>query len=233
MKAVATALARQLSKAEIRLYRETLAWGGPQNPLGSVQQDFIDVLDEEDLEGTLLSPALVKRFARNARRRRHDVLAERLEHIRIAEAVFAPSVRLFSYLLARQNQTVDDVVGAIRKAWGKRVTGIDVAGFRALRNDVVAATSVATADRLESVAVTLDAGDYDGLVRRLIDQNTAVMRDRGGAAAWIAIENERLRVRFRDEVDALPDKDALPELWSSPYFLDSLRSVAAELREGR
>jgi hypothetical protein len=80
--------------------------------------------------------------------------------------------------------------------------------------------------------VALDSGDYESLVRRLIEQNAAVMRDRGGASPWVVLENDRLRIRFRDEVEDLPPKEELPQLWSSPYFLDSLRAVAAELRDG-
>jgi hypothetical protein len=234
IKAVATALSPQLTKAETALYRETLAWGGPQNPLGSLQRSFVDVLDDVDLDRAMrLNPRLVDACARAARRQKHTVLAERLEQIGTAEAVFAPCVHLFAFLLARQNQSITDVVASVHKAWGKRVPGIDVEGFRALRGDVVQATSLEMADRLEGIGVALDAGDYEGLVRRLIEQNAAVMRDRGGASPWIALENDRLRIRFRDEVDALPSKEALPQLWSSPYFIDSLRAIAAELREGQ
>lgn len=233
VKAVATALSPKLTKGETALYRETLAWGGPDNPLGQQQRAFVDVLDEVDLDRTVrLNPRLVDSFAKAARRQKQTVLAERLERIRVAEAVFAPCVHLFTFILARQNQSVDDVVTAVRKAWGKRVPGIDVAGFNDLRADVAGATSPETATRLEAIAVALDAGDYESLVLRLIDQNGAVMRDRGGAAPWVVLENNRLRIRFRDEVDELPTKDDLPHLWSSPYFLDSLRSLSAELREG-
>ena len=233
IKAVAAALSPRLTKTETQLYRETLAWGGTQNPLGSVQQAFVEVLDEEDRErGVRLSASLIARFAKTARRRRHEVLYERLERIRVAEAVFAPCVHLFSFLLARQSQTVDSIVDTIRSAWGKRVPGIDVTGFTGLREEIIAATSVEVADRLQAIAVALDAGDYESVVRRLIEQNGAVMRDRGGAAPWVVLENDRLRIRFRDEVEALPEKKDLPLLWSSPYFLESLRAVTFELREG-
>lgn len=232
IKAVATAMSPKLTKTETALYRETLAWGGPKNPLGGLQRSFVDVLDEVDLDRTVrLNPRLVEACARAARRQKHSMLAERLEQICVAEGVFAPCVHLFTFLLARQNQSVVDVVAAVRKAWGKRVPGIDVDGFRALRSDVVQATSTEMADRLEVIAVALDAGDYESLVRRLIEQNAAVMRDRGGASPWISLENDRLRIRFRDELDELPSKEDLPQLWSSPYFLDSLRAIAAELRE--
>jgi hypothetical protein len=40
-----------------------------------------------------------------------------------------------------------------------------------------------------------------------------------------------LHVRYRDERGSLPKREQLPSLWRFPYFLDSLRSVAAALQE--
>ena len=56
------------------------------------------------------------------------------------------------------------------------------------------------------------------------------MAARGGAP-WIEKRQGKLHVRFRDEQGSLPHRKRSPHFWRFPYFLDSLRSVAAALKE--
>ncbi len=56
------------------------------------------------------------------------------------------------------------------------------------------------------------------------------MAARGGAP-WIEQRGGKLQVRFRDEQGALPSRDEIAAAWRFPYFLDSLRSVAAALSD--
>ena len=87
-----------------------------------------------------------------------------------------------------------------------------------------------TGQRWLAIAQTMSEGDYEGLIRLLLVQNRAVMQLRGGAAAWIELQNDRLHVRMSDEHGELPDKQDLPTLWRFPYFLDSLYAVTRELK---
>jgi hypothetical protein len=75
---------------------------------------------------------------------------------------------------------------------------------------------------LVHVAEALTSGRYVDVLRLLIEHNGSVMRARGGAAAWIRIEKEKLDVRFRDESVALEPPDQLAAPWSNTYFLNSL-----------
>jgi hypothetical protein len=56
------------------------------------------------------------------------------------------------------------------------------------------------------------------------------MKQRGSAAPWIEMKGQRLHIRFRDELAELPKRKALPALWRSPYFLESLRSMTRQVR---
>ena len=53
------------------------------------------------------------------------------------------------------------------------------------------------------------------------------------AAPWVRIDDRGcLDVRYRSTETKLPEGDALATLWSNPYFLDALKAIALQLRDG-
>jgi hypothetical protein len=101
--------------------------------------------------------------------------------------------------------------------------------FRELRGEV-GGDDLVVGDHWVSIADALAGGDYETLINLLIEQNKHVMLKRGGAP-WIEKRYGKLHVHFAEEKGPLPQRDELASMWRFPYFLDSLRSVAAALRE--
>jgi hypothetical protein len=56
------------------------------------------------------------------------------------------------------------------------------------------------------------------------------MQRRHGAAAWIAIEGGRLRVRLADERAELTSVADAENRWRSTYFINALWRVARKVR---
>jgi len=154
-------------------------------------------------------------------------LAHRLSRIRTSETVLAPVSVLFTHLLGFDGKSIDSVTTRVRDAWGQGLRTVDAEAFGDLRGEI-SAGDVANGDRWGGIGNALARGDYSNLVELLIEQNKMVMDARGGAP-WIEKRQGRLHVRFRDEQGELPRREDLSKLWRFPYFLDSLRSVAAVL----
>jgi hypothetical protein len=156
-------------------------------------------------------------------------LAHRLHRIQTSESVLAPASAVFTHLLGLENKDLDGTVKRLRDQWGGGLRTVNAADFRELHGEIGANDS-ATGDRWVRIAEALAGGEYGELIEFLILQNKAVMAARGGAP-WLEIQGGKLSVRFRDEHGSLPSREQLPSLWRFPYFLDSLRTVAAALRE--
>jgi len=231
------AVARLVSPARCAREREFYAYhlrdGGPQDSTGGRQRQLATLLDHTHSAGGFAwSPSTVAALAREARGRGDDWrdLGQRLERIRTCEAVLAPASLLFTHLLGLDGTRVAAIAGRLQREWGDRVTSIVVPAFEELHGDLGAGVAEVGARWIE-IARAAAAGAYERLIELLVEQNAWVMANRGGAP-WIATSEGRLRVRFRDEEGALPRRDDLPHLWRFSYFLDSLRLVAASLREG-
>lgn len=230
LETVARLLHRRVFAAERDFYRTYLLHGGPQDKTGGLQRQLASLL-----EGTLtisdfmLSPSSVAALTKEARARGMAELANRLERINTAERVLAPMSMLFSHLLGMDGRTSDDLVHRVRKAWGSGLTSIDSEAFRQLRAEM-GVESPEVGDRWVVIAEAGREGRYGDLVDLLIEQNAWVMSRRNGVP-WLEKRNGRFHVRFRDEQGELPKRKELANLWRFPYFLDSLRSVAARLKE--
>jgi hypothetical protein len=83
-------------------------------------------------------------------------------------------------------------------------------------------------ERLVQVAATLSDGNYAEAILLLLKQNEAVMQARGGGA-WVRVENGQLDVRLRAEERGLTPATDLPDLWSNPYFLNSLKRLGMQI----
>ena len=224
---IAACLKPKLFGTERSFYLRHLVDGGPSETTDGRQPRLADLLNETlTSDGFTWSPGMVGHLAKRARRQGADwhALAYRLDRIRSAETVFAPSSLLFSYLLGKDGQKLVDVAADLRKQWGAGVSSVDLAGFEELR-DELGADSKDVAARWIAISKAFKGGDYETLVQLLATQNQEVMKDRGGLA-WLDIANKKLVVRFRDEQGWLPSREQLPTLWRFPYFLESLRQIS-------
>ena len=226
---VGAMLAKPLHSGEIAFYRKHLLNGG-DNASAAVQATLATLLERPNAEAFELGHLNMARLAEDARREGAVgmVLAERLDRIRACEAVLAPMSRLFAFLLGEDGETLAAVDGKLRRQWGARVPAINLAAFEGLR--VYLPPNDTDAQRWLAVAGHASRGEYVALVRELVGVNRAVMGARGGAA-WIELEGDRLRVRYREESGRLPTREELHDLWVFPYFIDSLRTIGLALRE--
>jgi hypothetical protein len=230
--AIARVLDRRLAAAEREVYREHLLFGGPEDKTAGGQALLATVL-ESTLEDDRWTPSRVRHLAKQCRTQdAGTMVAERLEHIRTAELLLAPSASLFGLILASDGQTIAEVSRVIRQHWGNSMRTIDVGAVASLESDLRDSTGEGeTGQRWVRVARTLAGGDFEDAVNLLMEQNRFVMKVRGGAAPWVEVTNGRLRVRFLDDNSgALPKRSELPEYWRHSYFLDSLQKIAFTLR---
>jgi hypothetical protein len=234
--AIAKTLVRQLLAAERQIYRDHLLLGLADDRTGGCQAVLA-----EALESTLgqpswaLSPESVRRLARTCASAggAGETVVYHLERIRTCEFLLAPAAALFDLLLGCDGQTIAAVVRDVRKQWGRSLRTIDIEATQALGPELRDAQGdPESGDRWVQIARCLADGDYGGALKLLVVQNRAVMKARAGAGAWVDEEGGKLKVRFRDETEArFPEQSEFPGYWRHPYFIDSLRRIAADLRE--
>lgn len=235
LEAIAKVLAKRLSSAERETYRTHLLLGGPQDKTGGGQAILARAMEStfDDKDWTL-SPARLRHLAKRCRAAGDigNAVADRLERIRTAELLLAPSAALFGVMLASDGQTVAELSCVVRRHWGASVRTVDVDATASLETELRDSTGDAeTGRRWVKLARALAAGEFNDALALLMEQNAFVMEARAGAGPWVDLNNGRLRVRFRDEnVGELPDRSELPNFWRHSYFLDSLRTVALALQ---
>jgi hypothetical protein len=226
VRALGAALAPQLGREEISIYRHHLVHGGPQDPTSGRQRQLASLLDSTlHVPSFSFSPAVVSDFAKKARKRGEEwrFLEKHLLRIRIAEAVLAPSAALFSHVLGTHGRKVDELARRVRDQWSAGLRTVDVEGFKDVKDEMTAG-DVETGNRWFAIAEALSTGDYRQAIELLARQNATVMRARGGVP-WLEFRGDRIEVRYRDERGELPTRRELPHLWRFPYFLGSLRAV--------
>jgi len=156
-------------------------------------------------------------------------LAEALDRIRSIEPVLAALASAYSFLLRRNQSTPSEAASEIRETWGRGLLHLEIDRIRELGPRLSEAAGAESSARILQMAEVLRSGDYEGLVDLLLKHNAAVMKARGGAA-WISLDQGRLNVRLREESGELLPADELPDRWSNPYFLNSLKIVAARVK---
>jgi hypothetical protein len=235
LRAVAKVLQRRLLKAEREVFRDHLLLGGPQDRTSGAQAVLASAF-EATLNDRVwrLSPARVRHLAKFCRGfgDRGAYVAEKLERIRTCELLMAPSVVLYGFLLGSDGQTLAETAGVVRKQWGGAMSTIDLVATVDLEAELKEAVGDADVGACwMQIARAIAGGEYEEVLRLLLDQNRFVMKMRNGAAPWIELREGKLQVRFRDDnARSLPERDALPDLWIHSYFLDSLRAIAFALR---
>ncbi|GHJ08666.1 hypothetical protein TPA0907_30330 [Micromonospora humidisoli] len=220
--AVADVFRPVTSRREVDFYRHHLVEGGPADPTGGRQSRFALLLDARPTDSGLPSRPYLTAIADDAETRGWGDVADLVRRVIACESVLAPASLLFRYLLSRNGARLDDVAAELRVTCGERVDSVDPL-----------ATSVLPGPHWPRIAAALHGGDYPQLIRVLAERNGTVMRERGGALAWLEVTGQdQLRVRFRDEPADLPAGDHIPELWWYPYFIPSLVSVLRAIGKG-
>jgi protein-disulfide isomerase-like protein with CxxC motif len=233
--AVAKLLRRRVLSSEHAIYRAHLLLGGPADRTDGLQQLLANLLSEtlRDSEWAL-SARRVRQLARAAQAHGElgERLADRLERIRCCELLLAPAVSLFGYLIGSDGQSLQSIAEKIGTHWGALPT-IELDRLGLIERDLNDALGDAEATaRWLDLAQQLAAGDYQGAISTLIEHNAAVMKARSGAAPWVRLRGDNLEVLFREEQPSpLPKREELREHWLHPYFIESLRTMAAQLRE--
>jgi hypothetical protein len=238
IKSVAKVLRRRLLKPELEVFRKHLLLGGPEdNDRTHGGQAVLTAALKTTFheQEWWLTPARVLHLAKVCRGYGDEghLVADRLERIRTCEFLLAPSVFLYGLLLGSDGQTLSEVAGDARRQWGGVVRTINVDQAESLETELKEALGDDDAgSRWLRIARALADGKYEEVLRLLIDQNRYVMKARNGAAPWVELRVGKLHVLYRDDRESsLPEGKDLPNLWIHSYFLDSLRSIALELRD--
>jgi hypothetical protein len=143
-------------------------------------------------------------------------LAAKLDRIRRAEELLGAAAMLYDFLLEQNKQPLDKVSREMAKKFGEGLTWLNVADLKPVFGQ--------SCERLERLSVFLKQADYASACRELVDQNAAVMRERGGSA-WIVLNDDKLDVRFLDEGADLPALKVIRQPWVHSYFLNALKRV--------
>ena len=164
-----------------------------------------------------------------AARSEDDGLTQRLDRIVRLEAVLAPAMSLFDFVLTCHGREPGDVAEELTDRWGRSVPYIDATGNGDLLSEVCSASSETAKGCFDRCQRALDGGKYAEALDALLAWHEDVMRRRGGAAWVLIAENKRLDVRYRGAEQALPSGDKLSGLWRNGYFLPSLKAIIGQL----
>ena len=231
--AVFSALAQVLSESftgeEQRFYGEYLCDGAYAGNQRSARQEALRELlvDHIDLQAPTDRAEIMRLY--EAARSVDDDLAKCLHRIARVEAVLAPAMSVFDFLLTRHHRRLDNVADELTERWDTSVPNIDSEINQDLLvevNSVWAETGRQCFDRCQR---GLSSGDYRGALQALLEWHKHVMNTRGGAS-WVQVaEDGTLDVRYRGTEQELPLADELPELWRNGYFIDSLKAITRQL----
>ena len=216
---------RRLRADERAFYRDHLAWGGTSDSTNGRQRALAEILAGFDTKefGFPEFRAVQKKA------RKSEGLFLALEKIGRLERLIAPAALVFGFLQDRDRQAVPDVARQLGETWNRPLR-LDVQGIRALQPEFSRALqSQPEAELWMELAEGLSKAEYTRVIELLIGINTSVMQRRHGAAAWIAIEAGKIRVRLTDERAELTGVEDAENRWRSTYFINSLWRVAREV----
>lgn len=159
-------------------------------------------------------------------------LAEYLKRITHLEALLAPAGVIFDYILTQSGQRLKDVAAKLVNHWGGGVPNLDPSVFREILPEIRQMSTPEISAAVARSHEALTTGNFEEVVFSLLDWNAKVMAVRN-AAPWARLaEDGRIDVRYRGIERLLPHADRLPMLWHNSYFIDSLKSVTRQLRNG-
>lgn len=226
------------SPTERTFLRERLMFGGPGDATRTrgLQSVFAQVLGRTLAEADWrLSPESVSALAAGAQEiHGGEQLAAKLDRIRACELLLAPGVALFEFVLGCHGQAVEVIAQRLRAHWGAGLgKTINLDRTRELHGELGGwVDDRESGPRWMRLAQALVTGDYPTAIDTVLAQNAAVMKARGGAAAWADVRAGKVDVRFRDEqLGRLPDATELTHYWRHAYFIHALREITFALRE--
>ena len=193
------------------------------------QQRFRELLDHVDL-ATPSGRSGVVRLYELARPVDRD-LAYRLDRIVRTEAVLAPAMTLFDFMLTCHNRQLGDMAKELTERWDTPMPGVDAENNHDLLGEVGLVWSEVVRGCFDRCQQGLAGGNYRESLRALLEWHEHVMHSRGGASWVRAATDGTLDVRYRGEEQELPSRDELAELWRNGYFIDSLKAITRQLGE--
>jgi hypothetical protein len=155
-------------------------------------------------------------------------LADRLRRVSQLEALVAPAVEFFEFVLSRNAQKPEAIAKEVREAWGSGLPNLEQEAFQALLPEIQESTGPEIATEYDSLRAALEAGDYRAAIDAVLRWNKLVATARG-SAPWARIEQGQLDVRYRGEGGAFPKHADLDTLWQNPYFIGSLKAITRQL----
>lgn len=225
--ALSGVLAESFTSEEQHFYGQYLRDGlHVKNAAPGRQQRFRELLDRVDLA----TPS-----GRNGIVRLHELarpvdreLAYRLDRIVRLEAVLAPAMSLFDFMLTRHNGQLGNLAEELTRRWGTPVPGVDAEHNQDLLGEVGSVWSEVVRGCFDRCQWGL-AGNYRESLRALLEWHEHVMHSRGGASWVRAAADGTLDVRYRGAEQELPSRDELAVLWRNGYFIDSLKAITRQL----
>lgn len=158
-------------------------------------------------------------------------LGNHLDRIVRVEAVLAPVMSLFDFMLTCHRRELGDMAKDLADRWGDSVPNIDAEKNRDLLSEIGSVSSETVRGCFDRCQQGLSAGNYQEVLAALLEWHGSVMNARGGAS-WVRIgEDGRLDVGYRGAEQALPCGDELPTLWRNGYFIRPLKAIARQLKK--
>ena len=222
-------LPEEFTEEEQRFYGEHLRDGlHVNNAQSGLQRRFRELLVREgDLNSATNRPEIVR--LRDSARSVDDELANRLDRIARLEAVLAPAMSLFDFILTLHHRELGEAANELTDRWGTSVPNIDAAMNRDLLPDIGSVWSDRVLGCFDRCQQGLAGGNYREALSATIEWHKSVMNRRGGAS-WVEVEEGgKLDVRYRGAEQSLPTEDELPTLWRNGYFIPPLKAIIRQL----
>ena len=227
--ALSKVLPEEFTEDEQRFYGEHLRDGlHVKNARSGLQRRFRELLVQQgNLDSTTHRGDIVQ--LREAARLVDDELAIRLDRIARMEAVLAPAMSLFDFMLTLHHRELDEAADELTDRWGTSVPNIEAAMNRDLLPDIGSIWSDRVLGCFDRCQQGLAGGHYREALSALFEWHKSVMNSRGGAS-WVEIaENGKLDVRYRGAEQSLPSGDDLPMLWRNGYFIPPMKAIIRQL----
>ena len=221
----------RLSKSENDFYTHHLIFGGDKNSDQAIVWNEIRSLNQkkyfdwsDPFSGNELLE-IIKVFSKEGK----DILAEKLDNIRVMESVIAPLSRLFNFIMGNDQREVKKLSDEIKKEWGRVFNTVNIGEFSSVAKTLNSVLADESINNLIELSNALHDADYGKAIELLIERNRLIMRDRGGSE-WLHLKKGKIDVRFREEYGELPAKQELNNLWVHPYFINSLKILGYKIQ---
>jgi hypothetical protein len=232
-KQLAVILSSEVSDLERSVYDRHLLSANGSAELQRITWETIREINQKKrfAPENLFSMPELRELIKTCQSRGKTELADRLINIRSAETVFAPAAILFNFLQDRDQQDIPTIAKEVGSVWKKRLVTVDPAAFStALATVVILSEDIKR--RLIILAEAMSSADYSKSIQLLLEQNTDVMRERGGSP-WILLKEENiLDVHYRENTTGLVNPSEIPDLWMNSYFLNSLKRIGYQIYGG-